>query len=283
MDTMPNVLKTPSTRADISLRECQLEMLKLLKEFANFCNANNLRYYLDYGTLLGAVRHHGFIPWDDDLDIAMPMPDYLKFCEIYTKEKSDIMHFDSVSNAAAKDLSISTLSKFRSKRIVTEYCSFPVRYMEGIALDIFPLCGYPAEHDRQIDYMKEFYYWTDIWKEKVVIPYGTMKYSRKNQLDLWNKMLEIANRYKYEESEYIGPAYFGYDNYFASGTRTMPRQWYDESIDMLFEDAYFKVPKGYDGVLTKWYGNYMELPPIEEQVPHDTRTLYIVNDYSVYE
>lgn len=283
MDSMPNIFDNHGTVKNITLRDCQLEMLGLLKEFTEFCDNNNLRYFLDYGTLLGSVRHNGFIPWDDDLDVAMPMPDYLRFCELYKDEKSEIMSFDSVSNSETKDLSVSTLSKLKSKRIVTEYCSFPVRYMSGIALDIFPLCGYPTDLDEQESYLKEFHYYADVWKEKVVIPYGTEKYSRELHLDIWQKMMEIACRYDYEKSEYVAPAYFGVDTYLSNGNRVMPKIWYSESIKQYFENILCNIPKGYDGVLSKWYGDYMKLPPVEDQVPHDTKSLYVVNDYSIYE
>ena len=72
---------------EISLREHQLVMLGILKEFAKFCEEHDLSYFLDAGTLLGAVRHHGFIPWDNDLDVCMPRPDFNKFLALL-KEKN---------------------------------------------------------------------------------------------------------------------------------------------------------------------------------------------------
>ena len=78
-----------NNRRPMTLDEQKKVMLNILVEFAKFCDEHNLRYYLDAGTLIGAVRHKGFIPWDDDIDVNMPQKDYDKFIEEYDEEKTD--------------------------------------------------------------------------------------------------------------------------------------------------------------------------------------------------
>lgn len=283
MDKMPNNLIQTEGTIIKDLRESQLEMYEVLKQFADFCDANELRYYLECGTLLGAVRHKGFIPWDDDVDVAMPWPDYLKFCELYKNEDSSDIFFDSMWSNNKDSLPISTLSKLKTKKIVTETCSFPVRLISGMALDIFPLCGYPSNETELETFYERLYHLTDRWKREVVIPYHTEDYSVSLHKSLWNEMLEFSGQYDYEKSDFIGSAYFGYFEDMKYGTRIMPKKWYEHSIELLFEDRYFSCPVGYENVLTNWYGDFMQLPPEEKRIPHDSKKIYRISNYSRYE
>ena len=250
--------------------------------FDDFCKKNNLRYFLDYGSLIGAIRHKGFIPWDDDVDVAMPMPDYLRLCEIFPRDGE--MFFDSMYNEKVSDFTPSTLTKIKSKKMVVEYNHFPLRTYTGIGIDIFPLCGYPNEKDEQLAYMQEFINLVDKWKEIVVIPYGTELYSKDKHVNLFNQMCELALLYDYESAEVIGPAYFGYDTYPAKdGGRAMPKSWYAKALEMDFEGRKYTVPVGYDNVLKKWYGDYMELPPESERTAIHSGIIYKVEDFAKYE
>ena len=274
MNKLPNIYAEEDYGRQIELRRCQEIQLEVLQFFTNFCEENHLRYFLDYGTLLGAVRHKGFIPWDDDIDIAMPVDDYLRLGKIFPKDAD--FFWDSMFNDGVQDYTISTLSKIKSKKMLTEFRSFPIRTMTGIGIDIFPLCGYPNDYDEQMRYMDEFGYWTRCWKEKIVIPYGTEKYSKKEHMNMFQKMNEIMLRYPYDESEYIGVGYFGYDKPKATdNTRVMLKKWYDEYILCDFETMKCRVPVGYHEVLRKWYGDYTVLPPIEQQKPHGIFKVYM--------
>lgn len=273
MNKLPNIYAEEDYGRQIELRRCQEIQLEVLQFFTNFCEENHLRYFLDYGTLLGAVRHKGFIPWDDDIDIAMPVDDYLRLGKIFPKDAD--FFWDSMFNEGVQDYTISTLSKIKSKKMLTEFRSFPIRTMTGIGIDIFPLCGYPNDYDEQMRYMDEFGYWTRCWKEKIVIPYGTEKYSKKEHMNMFQKMNEIMLRYPYDESEYIGVGYFGKDKMVnGKKTRGMKKEWYSAYEMLMFENSMYRVPKGYKEVLSKWYGDYMELPPVEQRIPHGIMKVY---------
>lgn len=273
MNTMPNNLVLPEDAREISLREAQLLQLKILKWFHEFCEEHNLRYYLHFGTLIGAVRHKGFIPWDEDIDITMPAPDYIKLGKLFPKECEFL--WNSVFNEQLEDLPISTLSKIENEDIFTEYRFFPMRAWTGMGIDIFPLCGYPKEAKEQVTFRQEFMYWENVWSEQVVLPYGTDRYSLKTHKKLFEKMNEMLMRYDYDASENIGIGYFGrFYPQPRDGSVVMPKKWYEQSVLMEFEGEKYRIPIGYDEVLKKWYGDYMQLPPVEDRVSKGHSPIY---------
>lgn len=276
MNTMPNNLVLPEGAREISLREAQIKQVSILKWFHEFCVDHELRYYIDYGTLIGAVRHKGFIPWDDDIDVTMPAPDYIKLGELLSSDMDFL--WNSTFNDKLENLPFSTLSKLESKEIFTECRFFPVRAWSGMGIDIFPICGYPKDVEEQIKFRNEFMYWENVWSEKVVIPYGTEQYSKSTQKRLFNKMNELLMRYDYDTATTIGVGYFGrFTPRPVDGTMTMPSEWYKQYVMMEFEGEKYRCPVGYDQSLRKWYGDYMQLPPIEKQIPHGSYKIYEVD------
>ena len=257
-------------------RNLQLLEKDLLRAFARICEENQLSYWLYAGTLLGAVRHKGFIPWDDDIDVTMPAPDYIKLGELLSSDMDFL--WNSTFNDKLENLPFSTLSKLESKKIFTECRFFPVRAWSGMGIDIFPICGYPKDVEEQIEFRNEFMYWENVWSEKVVIPYGTEQYSKSTQKRLFDKMNELLMRYDYDTATTIGVGYFGrFTPKPVDGTMTMPSEWYKQYVMMEFEGEKYRCPVGYDQSLRKWYGDYLQLPPIEEQIPHGSYKIYEVD------
>lgn len=264
MNNIPNNLCFPNGAEPITLKECQDELLELMEDFHEFCERHEIRYYMGSGTLLGAVRHRGFIPWDDDLDIFMPVKDFFKFCNIY--KGSEKWQFDSLFNSEISELSVSTLSKIKSKKTFVEYHTFPIRGVDGIGLDIFPICGYPDNNDEAEMFERECRRLEDMWKNKVVIPYGTEEYSAVEHKELFDAMNTLLLKYDYDGSDRVGLGYFGPDLFPSDKTRIMQAEWFLEAELFDFEDKKFYGPKGYDGLLRRLFNDYMELPPIEEQI-----------------
>ncbi|MFR5682857.1 MAG: phosphorylcholine transferase LicD [Clostridia bacterium] len=122
----------------MSLEEIKSIQLDILSQVANYCDRNGLRYFLAYGTLLGAVRHKGYIPWDDDIDIMMPRPDYMQFINSFNNEKCALRvgsHYldKNYPYVIAKVYDTSTLCKE----------NIDVEYSIGINIDVFPIDGLP--------------------------------------------------------------------------------------------------------------------------------------------
>jgi len=122
-----------------NLREAQLIMLDLLLEFDRICKKHNLSYWLDFGTLLGAVRHKGFIPWDDDLDVAMPRGDYEKFLEIASSELKDDIFLQTKQRDKGFFAHFVKLRDSKSIYIELFEEGKKIKYNQGIYMDIFPV------------------------------------------------------------------------------------------------------------------------------------------------
>ncbi len=254
-------------------KKIELDMLKYIKKI---CDKNNLRYYLAGGTLLGAIRHQGFIPWDDDIDILMPRPDYDKFAEIMKKEKGRYLLLTQDQD----DYYYVFNKMVDTKTTLKEYWMNPIKNM-GVYLDVFPLDGFPESeeeynihadnlldeyHDftnsRKDGYKMSNYRWKRIVKRFVKYPLYLMKKNiswKKRQLNLIDSM----KKYKYEDSKNVAFILSAYKK-----KEILNKKIYDDIILVQFEDEKFNAPSGYDDYLKALYGNYMELPPVEKRKTH---------------
>lgn len=255
----------------ISLRELQLMELEILKNFDSFCRQYSLRYCLAEGTLLGAVRHKGFIPWDDDIDVYMPRQDYIKFNEIYSHTKY-ILKSPLVDRKW--NMPIAKLMNMDIKLIESGTTA-----VKGIWIDIFPVDGWPDSLEAALKYKKKLQmfnylcfgrdavlsrskhgFWRTCAKTAVIsfahlIPHGVMsRYI--NQV--------ASNTYPYQDSKYVGNISFQESNKIVR----IKKAHFEDRIELQFEDAMFYAPRNYDDYLTQTYGNYMKLPPVSERQTH---------------
>lgn len=233
-------------KAEGTLRKIQLADLKMMKIFDELCKENNFEYWLDFGNLLGAVRHKGFIPWDDDVDLGMPREDYEKFIELY---KNGIPNYE--------DLYLEFNNNGKNK------CFLKVLHkkLPNIAIDIFPYDYYykktNIEEKLKITenigkVRNKFYY-------KLLCPFfiNQPQKMRKRFKKLTNKY--ILENHKVDKN--IEPSLFygmdyphPYDNYFFDYDKIFPLKTINyEGID-------FPCPNDTDFVLTQTFGDYMQLP-----------------------
>ncbi len=239
----------------LSGRELQLTELNILKEFKRFCKENNLRYYIAAGTLLGAVRHKGFIPWDDDVDTYMPYEDYVKFLELYPRDG----RFKPYDITTEPTYRYQFLKLCDDETYLIHKCVFGYTVM-GCCIDVFPIAGYPggqedilAQHEKNRRLDREW---------GLYAPMYEFDPQRVNQ----SRMEIIKEKYKYSfyDTEKVGGML--HFNYYPW---TVRRDTFLDSFEIPFENDAFSAPRNYDEYLSAHYqGDYMKLPPKEEQVWH---------------
>ena len=263
----------------ISLSEHKSIMIEILQAFASFCEEFGLKYFLDAGTLLGAVRHKGFIPWDNDMDICLMRPDYDRMVEILRERHYKLN--DHIIFEIPED-SIYCFSKLSDTR--TKLIEFPDTWPEEcyVYIDVFPKDGLKDLSFRTkmvckiTEYLGLFH-----WFNKHSIPYWKEK---KKGLKKWiatiagifvkdkNKPYRLQQRFIkwYAKGHPLESCEFA--NTLVNGEfhRICHRNCFDERILMDFEEKKFYGPKGYDEWLRVLYGDdYMTPPPPEKQIVHN--------------
>lgn len=244
----------------ISQEEMKKIELDLLVYFRDLCESLGLRYYLCGGTLLGAVRHKGYIPWDDDIDVFMPFPDYVKLLESFKGD--DIHQLVNMDNCETSYM----FTRLVDKRTVLEEIHYPLLSKTRINIDIFPISGFPSDKQEAEEFGKEILETRAAW-DNYWIMYGTGENSEDEYHVLKEKIKDIMSRYDFDKSLTVG--------YIATGKldrELLTRDNFDDVVHMMFENIDFKTLKGYDVYLSNMYGDYMKLPPVEQQESkHDFR------------
>ena len=260
---------------EMTLKEIQQVSLDILKDVHSFCIRNSIKYSLQGGTLLGAIRHKGFIPWDDDIDIIMPRPDYEKFCREYVSSKSYKLICRDKQECY---LAFARVCEMEKTFVCWDLCPW-TNEDTGVWIDIFPADG--AEDDLQ-SAERRISKATRLWKKSLQIrrSYTSLStldgtnarikqiirkaiYSHQNVLD---EHVALCKELPYgSTNHYSNIAYLGYGMHEYHRKAVM-----DTLMLQDFEDSQFYVMQGYDEALREKYGNYMELPPIEQQIArHD--------------
>ena len=260
-----------------SIKEIQKVEIEEIEYFDKICKENNLKYFLAGGTLLGAVRHKGFIPWDDDIDIAMPRKDYEKLLGLNLDEKYKIIAIENKEKYIwpyAKMIHRNTYVKENNVKDMDEY---------GIFIDIFPLDG--LGNNKLVAEINE-YIIRFLRGRLVTITNGNGKcnsilkniiqshYTKMGKEKVYNKILKCATKHDFYKSKYVGSVVGG-----ARGKKEIFKyQVYSETMDMPFENLTLKGMKYYDEYLSKMYGNYMELPPEDKRGGFHTIECYYRED-----
>lgn len=250
---------------------CKLhkELLVLLKEVDRICKKHNIKYSISSGTLLGAVRHKGFIPWDDDADIHMLRNDYEKFCQV-CKEELDTQRFFFQNQDTDKNYNW-VYGKLRLKNtIYNRVGQEHLKQENGIFIDIFPIDNISS--NTFIQYF--FEYACKICRKILWAPVGC-KISKNIVLKSIYKLLTFipknitmsvfnfcAKFYKSRNTDFVVSNNLEYRSNRGYAIR---KDWYDNTVDLEFEGYEFKALQGYDELLTLVYGDYMTLPPIGER------------------
>lgn len=266
-----------------NLRDLQLVELDLLKEFLRICEKYHFRYFALGGTLLGAVRHKGFIPWDDDVDVGMPRPDFIRFEQIIAKELPEYFHYKSIGRTPGYTHYVPRMTDGRVK--VIDSSAAEVKEKEAW-IDIFPLDGMPGGKYRRkihclrllfarmrvnyslfstnIDLKKENppYYQKPLIQIVKVFPVEKI-FKTEKELARLDRLMQ---KYSYDDS----PCLINFMGIHKL-KEMFPKKYYGDGAFYDFEDVKLMGPKDYDFVLRQMYGEYWNPPSKEEMNHHHTR------------
>ena len=269
-------------KSDIEI--IQSKIIELLRLFIDVCENNDLTYYALGGTLLGAVRHKGFIPWDDDIDLGMPRADYELFKQIANERFNGKYQFLSEDTPGYRKAF--SVIRDTSTRIMMNYSN--VEQEESLWIDIFPIDGLPSKgikkkiHEKRYLYrrmMAQLSQFNNIvnqnktdrpWHEKLIIKIA-------NHLKIENILSFEKQQYKYLKTIKKYSVMEGYAGNFTGAYKLrelVPSCYFGEPVKLDFEGIKLNCPNKYKDYLKAIYGeNYMTPPPIEQRVPHQYRVI----------
>lgn len=260
---------------EMTMEEIKKVELDILTDIAEFCDKNSITYYLAYGTLIGAVRHHGFIPWDDDIDIWMPRKDYELFVNSYNSNNGRyrvISPYEKIArHSIAKVVDTKTVK-------IEDGIDYKNGYL-GVDVDVFPLDGEPDDNNEFCKWWKQLHKCYQNYCYLIVHPKSSkrnfifsslFKLFRIKKESILLKAKKLHEMYPYEKSQFVGTKETVYN---LIGDR-FKKEWFSESITVDFEERKIKIPIGYDEILTQLYGDYMKLPPKDEQITHHFSNIY---------
>ena len=254
--------------------------LALLRFIAQYCEKHHLRYFLGDGTLLGAIRHKGYIPWDDDIDLRMPRPDYNKIIKSFNaNSNSNIYKLINPKYPEAQHHFIKIIDTRTIK--IEPGLDYSLGFL-GVDVDIFPFDGCPDDEPDFLKFAKDItaydkafvYKKRNAFRSFLSIAKDIVCSRTKAKFVPWKSCSEIVS-----EVEKIMMAYdFDKSNYICSVNDMecfrFSRDSVKDYVMVQFEGEEYRAPIGYDEVLTQQYGDYMKLPPVEERVTHHVNNVY---------
>ena len=251
----------------------QDKLLDMLAFFHDYCISNNLVYYTLGGTTLGAIRHQGFIPWDDDVDVGMPRKDYEKLLKIFPQNNQK--YIIESTNSKDQHFCYSFAKLYNTETTLIENVKNPIK--RGIYIDIFPLDGAGNTEEEA----KKAY--APIARRKILLNLRTIKINSNrafhknvllkmvqiipnsiiNEKKLCQKIDKLSKRYDYDSSTIVG-------NYSGAWgiKEIMSKSYFGTPTLHKFETIEVFVQENYDAYLTHQYGDWRKLPPKEKQVSH---------------
>lgn len=263
------------------LRRLQLVELENMRIFSELCDRHGLRYYLVGGTMLGAIRHHGFIPWDDDMDVGMPRPDYERFIEIARKDMPEGYSFLNYKHN--KDYK-RYFSRIVNNDVKVVNASNTKVIEENAWLDIFPFDGMP---DCKLKQKLHFWHMTIIrffyhascfdelvnlnrpgraWYLQMAIKFISVTHigSHMNTKKLMKRMERGLMKYPYDQCKYM-ISFFG--SYMEK--EIVDKKLLGKGTEYQFETLMLNGPEKYDEFLTHFYGDYMKPPKDADKDKHN--------------
>ncbi len=258
----------------LSLEEIKQESLEILLDFDAQMKAHGLRYWLAYGTLLGAMRHKGYIPWDDDLDVMMPLSDYKRMIELYQEgslkfKDSYVLHYP-LEPSGTHHINFPKLID-KSTRCHWDYVLPRWQEHQGLWLDIFPLAGLETPGDPKLQHdCDTLTYRVDLAYSKFV-PVKRGYDLVRNLARLWTRCYGLQ-RYIKDFNKIIYACKDPFECRWCfdpvASKSFYESSLFTETVEHEFEGHLLPIPAQADKILRTYYGDWQSLPPEEERVSH---------------
>lgn len=258
------------------LADLKAKELDILVKFDRMCKENNLRYFITAGTLLGAVRHKGFIPWDDDIDVVMLRKDFNRLNRVCSKALPEGLFLQDKKNDKGYPFHFDKI-RLDNTEVVDPFLE-GVNMHKGIYIDVFPVDKCPGNNK-----LAQFMFkWVSTTSYALIAKQDKdfdFDYTKKSARMLYHFMIKMPRGFVIAMRDFV----VGIFNVFCSGKKlctvsgahgfpreTYKSEWFEEKIMLPFESGEYPAPKGYDSLLTNMYGDYMKPPEENEKNGHFT-------------
>lgn len=271
----------------MTLKEVQMVNLEIMKDIHYFCVENNIQYSLAYGSLIGAIRHKGFIPWDDDIDIMMTRSNFDRFSCMYKSKNGYIL-----SSVYDNDTYVNYTRVYDNKTYVDCHAK-SAKYNTGVWVDIYPIDGISDDEDERISQFQRLRRYTSVvmkWRKYLhrLEKKGTLKKMKslfflcliwcfnKGNFSFWHKQIcQICKEFSFGSTRRCSSLVCMEANKNNKQEIFLSTDFSNYQLTP-FEDQMFYIATGYDNILTAIFGDYMKIPPKDQQVSH------IINRWGFY-
>lgn len=271
-------------KKELSLHEIQQASFQILQKIKQICDQEGLKYVLCWGTLIGAIRHKGFIPWDDDIDIMMPRPDHDKLMKYMAEHKDELKPLEVFNNDTCPNYPymLTRISDFNYILDVDNENDFGI----GVFVDIYVEDGAGNSKEEALKLMRKTHGYCSLiflaTRQRYVfgLTQGLIKKLIKVPAFIYshimgkkyfeNKLMKYVENANYEKSTWVANIIWG----TVPEWEVYPKSILEDTIDVEFEGEKFKAPREYDAVLRQVYGDYMQLPPEKDRIAHHFYSAY---------
>ena len=264
-----------SGKQQLSEKEVRQVELSILDYIDSICKKHQIEYFLDYGTLLGAIRHKGFIPWDDDIDICMKREEYERFVSIVANNKNTHYKLLSIDTDPSYYYEFGKVVDTRTVLNETETRDLPGM---GVWVDVFPKDNLPKHHG----FLK--------WIVTVLVVFRVFAVYKKfpskhsplfypvwviSRLIGYKPFLRLSRRLSMVAKKKKNTPYIGDLRDLTAKQYAWDKDMFSESVPVSFEGKEYPAPKNWDGYLKGLYGDYMKLPPEDKRIPHSFEAYWV--------